>query len=281
MTFKLESRAKIAEGVDQRGRTLKERLSRMGLVVGEMKVVCQASKLFRSRGTCEGVEEVQRAIKQAREAGVREYAQQNAVLEKNMSECQSAADDLENRCEAARKNTAVFRSAGDHMKEVGAAKHHMVCGERGAKHDMDYLGNDAKRQTAATDTARQTRDKQRQTLQTTVLNAAPFLRPTARGQDSQAGELRGNYGPAVATGERYRQQLSKIGGPRETCTQRSTESEIPPEELERLQGMRPVPKDGTESEPLEEKYATKPKPYDVGPKEYIVRAHYQQGTDEE
>ena len=51
MTFKLESRAKITEGVDQRGRTLKERLSRMGLVVGEMKVVCQASKLFRSRGT--------------------------------------------------------------------------------------------------------------------------------------------------------------------------------------------------------------------------------------
>ena len=276
MRKNLESRGEIQKDTDRRGRSLDDRLKRMRLVVAETKVVCEMSNRLRAAGTREGVEEIHRAIRHASEAGVQEHAQQYAVLEKNLNECQTAADELGSRLAAARKDTTVLRTVADRTRKVGTARRHLVQGERVAKQDAEFLDGAVQRQCAMTEAAKRSRERQRQSLQNTILNAAPFLRVVVRGQSTHAGEVRGNYGPTAASGERYRQQLSKITGTREARTQRSLESEIPPEELERLQGIRPIPKEETEPEQQEEKYVTKPKPYDIGPKEYIVRAPYQQ-----
>ena len=277
MRRKLENRSEMQKRIDRRDRSLDDRLKRMELVVADMKVVCEISKRLRAAGTREGVEEIHLAIRHASEAGVQEHAQQYAVLENNLNECQSAADELGNRLAAARKNATVFRTVADHTRKGGAAKRHLVRGERVAKQDAEFLDGAVQRQCAMTEAAKRSRERQRQSLQNTILNAAPFLQVAVRGQSTRAGEVRGNYGPTAASGERYRQQLSKITGTREARTQRSLESEIPPEELERLQGIRPTPKEETEPEQQEEKYVTRPKPYDIGPKEYIVRGPYQQG----
>ena len=276
MRVRLESRSEIQKCIDQRDRRLDDRLKRMGLVVADMKVVCEISKRFRAAGTREGVEEIHLAVRHASEAGVQEHAQQYAVLENNLNECQSAADELGNRLAAARKNTTVFRTVADHARKGGAARRHLVQGERVAKQDADFLDGAVQRQCGITEAARRSRERQLQSLQNTILNAAPYLRVAVRGQGTHAGEVRGNYGPTAATGERYRQPPSKTTGPREARPQRSLESEIPPEELERMQGIRPIPKEETEPQPREEKYATKPRPYNIGPKEYIVRPPYQQ-----
>ena len=169
MAEKAESRDKIKDGIDKRKRETDDRAKHMGLVVDDKKNVADTSRKLRLATTSEGAEAVKSAIKDAAKATDQEFGKQNQVLDKKLTDCTKAEEDLRRRTDSADKDAGDAKATAGRIKETNDAKKTLAKAEGAAKDDAKFTKNEQTRQKNERTKSEKRREQQKKQITGTKL----------------------------------------------------------------------------------------------------------------